>query len=62
MSGIIYVITGKDGSNPSKASGWKDARKLLVYTTYNRAKYAMKSRMLSEDDYEIIEYTPKGSD
>lgn len=62
MTQVIYVVVDKDGGSPSKLAGWKDARKLLVYTTESRARAAMRSRSVSEEDYEVVEYTPKGSD
>lgn len=58
----IYVIVDKTGKSPSKDSGWKDTRKLLVYTSKARARAAMKSRGIAEDHYEIKTYVPKGDD
>ncbi|MCM3314866.1 hypothetical protein [Shouchella rhizosphaerae] len=59
MSESIYVLVDKNGKTPTKSSGWKDKRKLLVYTSIGRAKAAIKARSLNEEDYDIIEYTPK---
>jgi hypothetical protein len=59
MNEVIYVIVDKDGKCPTKSVGWNDTRKLLVYTTYARAKGALKSRGLSAEEHDIIEYVPK---
>ena len=59
MTNSIYVVVGKSGSSPVKTRGWKDARKLLVYTSEARARSAMKSRSVNVNDYDIIEYVPK---
>lgn len=59
MINSIYVVVGKSGNSPVKSRGWKDTRKLLVYTSEARARSAMKSRGIHVDDYNIIEYVPK---
>lgn len=58
----IYAVVDKAGKRPTKSSGWKDARKLLVYTSEARARAALKSRGLSAEDYEIIPYIAKGDE
>lgn len=60
MSNSIWVAVGKGDKSLTKSAGWKDARKILVYTSETKARSAMKTRGVHVSDYEIIEYVPKG--
>lgn len=55
----IYVLQLKNGLDYHKTVGWKDTRKLLVYTSEKKAWAALKARDLNPDDFEVIAYTPK---
>ena len=60
MTDTIYVVVGKGGKSLAKSGRWEDTRKLLVYTSEAKARSAMKARGVSLEDYDIIEYLPKG--
>ena len=55
----IYVLQLKSGLDYRKTVGWKDTRKLLVYTSEKKAWAAVKARGLNPDYFEVIAYTPK---
>lgn len=57
MSEVIYVIVNKKDGKYAEVSG---SRKIPAYTTEGRAKAAFKTHRLSEDKYEVAEFTRKG--
>jgi len=59
MSEVIYVIVRRGEGTIARGSG---PRKILAYTSEGRAWAAMKPLRLSEDEYEVVEFTRKGSD
>ena len=58
---VIYVARRKADGETAIDTSYAASRKIKAYTTRGRAESAMKATFRSKyDEYEIVEYVPKG--